>query len=74
MINSLTDAAGTPRELVAKISADAVRVLHLADVKERLVAQGADPIGSTPEQFAAVLARDIAKYAKVMKDSGTQPE
>ena len=66
--------AGTPRELVAKISADAVRVLHLADVKERLLAQGADPIGSTPEQFATVLARDIAKYAKVMKDSGTQPE
>ena len=51
-----------------------MRVLHLADVKERLLAQGADPIGSTPEQFAAVLARDIAKYAKVMKDSGTQPE
>ena len=39
-----------------------------------LSVQGADPIGSTPEQFATVLARDIAKYEKVMKDSGAQPE
>ncbi len=66
--------AGTPREIVARVSADAARVMNTPEVRERFVAQGADPIGSTPEQLAAVLARDIAKYAKVMKDSGTQPE
>ncbi len=66
--------AGTPREIVSKVAADAARVMNSAEVRERFVAQGADPIGSTPEQLAAVLTRDIAKYAKVMKDSGTQPE
>ena len=66
--------AGTPREIVARVSADAARVMNTPEVRERFVAQGADPIGSTSEQLAAVLSRDIAKYAKVMKDSGTQPE
>ncbi len=66
--------AGTPREIVTKISADAARVMNTPEVRERFVAQGADPIGSTSEQLAAVLSRDIAKYARVMKDSGTQPE
>ena len=66
--------AGTPREIIARVSADAARVMNTPEVRERFVAQGADPIGSTSEQLAAVLSRDIAKYAKVMKDSGTQPE
>ena len=66
--------AGTPREIVARVSADAARIMNTPEVRERFVAQGADPIGSTAEQLSAVLARDIAKYAKVMKDSGTQPE
>ena len=66
--------SGTPREIIARVSADAARVMNSPDVRERFLAQGADPIGSTSEQLAAVLARDIAKYAKVIRDSGTQPE
>ena len=66
--------AGTPRDIINKISTEVVRILNLPDVKERLLAQGAEPIGSTPEQFAAALASDIAKYARVMKASGVQPE
>ena len=65
---------GTPKEVVAKVAADAGRVMNTSEVRERFVAQGADPIGSTPEQLSSVLARDIAKYAKVMQDSGTRPE
>ena len=66
--------SGTPREIIARVSADAARVMNSPGVRERFLAQGADPIGSTSEQLAAVLARDIAKYAKVIRDSGTQPE
>ena len=66
--------AGTPKEIVNKVSAESVRILKLPDVKERLLAQGAEPIGSTPEQLAAILSADIAKYAKVIRESGYKPE
>ena len=66
--------AGTQKDIVNKISADVVRIVNSLEVKERLLAQGAEPIGSTPERLAAALAADIAKYAKVMKASGVQPE
>ena len=66
--------AGTPKEIVNKVSAESVRILKLPDVKERLLAQGAEPIGSAPEQLAAILAADIAKYAKVIRESGYKPE
>ncbi|MEI6720225.1 MAG: tripartite tricarboxylate transporter substrate binding protein [Betaproteobacteria bacterium] len=66
--------AGTPKDIVNKLSAESVRILKLPDVKERLLAQGAEPIGSTPEQLAAILATDIAKYAKVIRESGYKPE
>ena len=66
--------AGTPKDIINKISLEVVRIINLPDVKERLLLQGAEPIGSTPEQLAAVLANDIAKYAKVMKTAGVQPE
>ena len=66
--------AGTPKDIVNKVSAESVRILKLPDVKERLLAQGAEPIGSTPEQLAATLAADIAKYAKVIRESGYKPE
>ena len=66
--------AGTPKEIVNKVSAESVRILKLPDVKERLLAQGAEPIGSTPEQLATILSADIAKYAKVIRESGYKPE
>jgi tripartite-type tricarboxylate transporter receptor subunit TctC len=66
--------AGTPKEIVYKASAETVRILKLPDVRERLLAQGAEPIGSTPEQLAAILAADIAKYARVIRESGYKPE
>jgi tripartite-type tricarboxylate transporter receptor subunit TctC len=66
--------AATPRDIVNKVSAETVRILKLPDVRERLLAQGAEPIGSTPEQLAAILAADMAKYARVIRESGYKPE
>ena len=51
-----------------------MRILKLPDVRERLLAQSAEPIGSTPEQLATILAGDIAKYARVIRESGYKPE
>jgi tripartite-type tricarboxylate transporter receptor subunit TctC len=66
--------AGTPREIVARVHGEIVRALNAAEVKGRLSGDGADPVGSPPEEFAAFLRAETAKWAKVVKDAGIQPE
>jgi tripartite-type tricarboxylate transporter receptor subunit TctC len=65
---------GTPREIVARLHGEIVRALQAADVRGRLTADGADPVGSSPEEFAAFLRAETAKWAKVVRDAGIQPE
>jgi tripartite-type tricarboxylate transporter receptor subunit TctC len=66
--------AATPKEAVNKLNADFNRVLQLPDVREKLAAQGAEPIAMTPEQFATYLRAEIAKWSKAIKDSGAKAE
>jgi tripartite-type tricarboxylate transporter receptor subunit TctC len=66
--------AATPRELVAKISADANKVLADPDVKQKTLALGAEPSGNTPEQFARFIRDDQAKWSKLMRERGITPE
>jgi tripartite-type tricarboxylate transporter receptor subunit TctC len=54
--------AGTPREIVAKVSADVGRILALPEARQRLAEQGAEPAPSTPEAFTAFVNADIAKW------------
>ena len=61
---------GTPSATVAKISADARRVLTDKTHQERFVAMGVDPVGSTPEQFRALMARESEKWRKVISAAG----
>jgi tripartite-type tricarboxylate transporter receptor subunit TctC len=62
--------AGTPRAVIAELYSEIVHILKLPDVQQRLVTEGADPIGNTPEQFTAQLEDDIAKWGKVARESG----
>jgi tripartite-type tricarboxylate transporter receptor subunit TctC len=62
--------AGTPREIVARLGSEVVAILGLNDVGESLKKQGAQPEGMTPDQFAAYQQSEIAKWAKVVKESG----
>jgi tripartite-type tricarboxylate transporter receptor subunit TctC len=64
--------AGTPREIVTKIQADVAKVLAPADMRARFVNQGATPVGNTPEQFAAFINAEIAKWTQVVKFSGAK--
>jgi tripartite-type tricarboxylate transporter receptor subunit TctC len=66
--------AGTPRDIVNRISSEVQRIIRLPEVKERLLAQGAEPIGTSPEQFALALQSDIAKYARIIRESGYKAE
>jgi len=66
--------AGTSRDIVSRLNTEIVRILALPDVKERLLGQGAEPIGNSVERFAAVQKADIAKYSKLMKEAGVKVE
>ena len=54
--------AGTPPEVVNKLSAEIGKIAKSPEIREKLVAMGAEPVGSTPEEFKAVIDRDIAKW------------
>lgn len=64
--------AGTPPEIVHRIQHEVAKALGSPAVRERLQAQGAEPVGSTPEQFAAFIRAETAKWSKVVKDSGAK--
>jgi tripartite-type tricarboxylate transporter receptor subunit TctC len=66
--------AGTPRDIVQKLSGDIVKILAQPDVREKLLGQGLEPVGGTPEQFGAFIKAEIAKWAKVVKASGAKAE
>lgn len=57
---------GTPREIVTRLHGEVVKALASADVKQRLIAQGFDADGNTPEQFTEVIRRDLARWQKVI--------
>ncbi len=66
--------AGTAREIVARLHAEVVRVVALADVRDRFAATGLEPVGSTPEQLAARMREDRAKWSRVIKEAGIKIE
>jgi tripartite-type tricarboxylate transporter receptor subunit TctC len=66
--------AGTPREIIVKLHDAVTRTLRDPGVRERFLADGADIIGSTPEEFSAYIASETAKWAKVIKSAGIKPE
>ena len=72
--NGLTAPAKTPRDVILKINADVIRIVNSPELKERLKADGSDPVGNTPEQFATFLRNEIAKWAKVIKFANVKPE
>jgi tripartite-type tricarboxylate transporter receptor subunit TctC len=66
--------AATPREIVTKLNAEMNRVMRLPEVAQRLAGDGVEPVGTTPEQFAAYLRQEIVKWGKVVKLSGAKAE
>ncbi|HEY0844522.1 MAG TPA: tripartite tricarboxylate transporter substrate binding protein [Noviherbaspirillum sp.] len=64
--------AGTPKEIVTRLQQEIAKALATPAMKEKLLAQGAEPVGNTSEQFAAFIQSETAKWAKVVKDSGAK--
>jgi tripartite-type tricarboxylate transporter receptor subunit TctC len=66
--------AKTPKEIIARLQAAAVKALRSPEVADRLAKLGAEPVGNTPEEFARVLEKEQKIWTKVVKDSGAKAE
>lgn len=64
--------AATPKEVIGKIYAEALRALKKPDVVERIASQGADIAGNSPAEFAAFIASESAKYARIIEQAGVK--
>jgi tripartite-type tricarboxylate transporter receptor subunit TctC len=70
----LVGPAGLPQEIAHRISTDVARVLAQPEIREKFIQQGADPVGSTPEEFGAYMRAETAKWAPLVKASGAKAE
>jgi tripartite-type tricarboxylate transporter receptor subunit TctC len=70
--NGLMAPAGTPRAIVERIAQEVARTTKDAQFIERLARFGVDPVGNRPEEFAAVIAADIALWAEAVRAAGVQ--
>ncbi len=64
--------AGAPKDVVAKWNADLVKVLNMPDVREKMLAQGAEPTPMTSAEFGVFIDRELVKYARIVKASGAK--
>jgi tripartite-type tricarboxylate transporter receptor subunit TctC len=72
--NGMFGPAGIPKPVLAKVNAEVARILHSPEVKKVFERDGADVVGSTPEQFGAVLKAEIAKWTKIANAAGIKAE
>ena len=64
----------TPKPIVAKLSNELIRILRLPEIKERFASQGLEAVGSTPDELSALIKKETAMYARVVKQIGFQPQ
>jgi tripartite-type tricarboxylate transporter receptor subunit TctC len=66
--------AGMPQTVVARLNREINAILNVPETREQLSMQGADPRTRTPEEFAAIMASDLKKWAKVVTAAGIKPQ
>jgi tripartite-type tricarboxylate transporter receptor subunit TctC len=64
--------ANLPQPIVKRLHEELIRILNAPDIRERILADGSEPVGSAPEDFRQFLLADLAKWAKVVKESGAK--
>ena len=72
--NGIFAPARTPRPIIDKIHSAVVQVLNTPDVREKLVAVGSEPVGSTPEAFLSYVKSELARWGKVIRDNNIRGE
>jgi tripartite-type tricarboxylate transporter receptor subunit TctC len=66
--------AGTPGDIVARLNAEIARILRLPDMREKLIAMGAEPVASTPQEFTAFIRDEMRKWEKVVRAAKIPPQ
>jgi tripartite-type tricarboxylate transporter receptor subunit TctC len=74
LVYGIVAPAGTPREVVARLNTELVKLLEAADTRERLAAQGFEVRTSSADQLGAYIRAEIARWAPIVKESGARPE
>ena len=66
--------AATPREIISTLSSAIAKAARSADIRQRLLDQGAEPVGSSPEEFSKLLREELTRWAEVVKVSGAKAD
>lgn len=66
--------ASLPRDIVERLNAEAVRIMNLPDTRERMASQGLEIFPSNPQTLAALMKSEYARFGKIVRDAGIQPE
>jgi tripartite-type tricarboxylate transporter receptor subunit TctC len=74
VVYGLVAPAATPRDIVGKLSAELAKIVALPDYREKISSQGLDPVSATPEQFAAIIKTDLAKFGRIIKTANIKLE
>jgi tripartite-type tricarboxylate transporter receptor subunit TctC len=72
--NGVVVPTGTPKEIIARLNGEIVRILRQPDLREKFMLQGVELVPTTPEEFGTFIRQDIAKWAKVIQLSGARAE
>jgi tripartite-type tricarboxylate transporter receptor subunit TctC len=67
---ALLAPAGTPKEIIARLNSEAVKALRMPEIRERLMGEGAVPVGNSPEEAARFLAEEITRWGRITKAIG----
>lgn len=66
--------SGTPREVVVRLNTEISKVLALPEIREKLIAQGTDPVGGSPEEFGIFMKSETAKWARIIRQANITPD
>jgi tripartite-type tricarboxylate transporter receptor subunit TctC len=70
----LVAPAGTSQAIIARLNAEAIKALRTAEMRQRLALDGAEPVGSTPSEFATLIRYELEKWARVARAANIEPE
>ena len=66
--------AGTPPAAIARWRNEIVKLLNVPDIRDKMIAMGTDPVGSTPEELASFMKAETVKWARVIKEANIRVE